>query len=217
MGTGGEYLVSHGHSGAVGRFAAEGPLSCRRGDRVIVESRRGLELGVVLCPTTARHARLLADPAVGRLVRRATDADEAEARRLRALAHTLFEEGRRLAAERELPFEVLDVELLLDGRRAVVQHLRWADCDYVPFAEALGDTHNIEILMEDLTLTEAPAEEEHGGCGEPGCGRADGGSGCTSCGTGGGCSSCGSKKVDMRDYFAHLRTKMEQKQRVSLL
>jgi hypothetical protein len=217
METCGEYLVSHGSGGAVGRFAAEGPLSCRRGDRVVVESRRGLELGVVLCPTTPRHARLLADPAVGRLVRRATDADESEARRLRALANTLFEEGRRLAAERALPFEILDVELLLDGRRAVVQHLRWADCDYAPFAETLGCVHGVEILMEDLAVAAAPAEEEHGGCGEPGCGRAGGGSGCTSCGTGGGCSSCGSKKVDMRDYFAHLRTQMEQKQRVPLL
>src|SRR5262245_14541968 len=99
MKAGDEYLVSHGAGGAVGRFAAVGGLACRRGDRVVVESRRGLELGVVLCPTTPRHARLLPDPAVGRLVRRATEADEAEARRLRELSHRLFAEGRRLAAE----------------------------------------------------------------------------------------------------------------------
>jgi hypothetical protein len=216
MDTGEEYLVSYGSSGGVGRFAAAQALSCRRGDRVVVESRRGLELGRVLCPTTPRHARLLADPAPGRLVRRATAADEAEARRLRALSHVLFAEGRRLAAEAALPFEILDVELLLDGRRAVVQHLRWADCDYTPFAEALGRAHGVEVFMEDLALPPAPAEEGHGGCGQPGCGRAAGGGGCSSCGPGGGCSSCGGK-VDMREYFAHLRTKMEKNQRVPLL
>jgi hypothetical protein len=215
METGGEYLVSHGSSGGVGRFAAGPGQSYRRGERVVVESRRGLELGVVLCPTTPRHARLLADPAPGRLVRPATEADEAEARRLRERSHILFAEGRRLAAEAGLPFEILDVELMLDGRRAIVQHLRWAECDYGPFAEALGGAHGVDVLMEDLAVPPAPVEE-HGGCGEPGCGRANGGGGCSSCGTGGGCSSCGGK-VDMRDYFAHLRAKMEQKQRVPLL
>ena len=216
MSTGGEYLVNHGSGGAVGRFAAGPGLTCARGDRVVVESRRGLELGAVLCPTTPRHARLLADPALGRLVRRATEADEAEARRLRALSHVVFAEARRLAAETGMPFEILDVELLLDGRRAIVQHLRWADCDYGPFAEALGRTRGVEVFMEDLALPPTDATEEHGGCGEPGCGRAKGGGGCSSCGPGGGCSSCGGK-VDMRDYFSHLRAKMEQKQRVPLL
>ena len=216
MDTDGEYLVSHGSSGGVGRFAAEPGLCAQRGDRVVVESRRGLELGMVLCPTTPRHARLLPDPALGRLVRLATEADEAEAGRLRMLSHVLFAEARRLAAEGGLPFEILDVELLLDGRRAIVQHLRWADCDYSPFAEALGHAQGVEVFMEDLALPPAPAEEDHGGCGQPGCGRAEGGGGCSSCGTGGGCSSCGGK-VDMREYFAHLRTKMEQKQRVPLL
>lgn len=212
-----EYLVTHGSTAALGRFVAEPGLSCCRGDRVVVESRRGLELGVVLCPTTPRHARLLPDPAPGRLVRRATAADEAEGRRLRALAHQLFAEARRLAAEAALPFEILDVELLLDGRRAIVQHLRWAECDCGPFAEALEQARGIEVFLEDLALPPAATvDEEHGGCGQPGCGRAGGGSGCSSCATGGGCSSCGAK-VDMREYFAHLRAKMEQDRRVPLL
>ncbi len=213
---GGEYLVGYGTSGGVGRFAAEAGCGCRRGDRVVIESRRGLELGVVLCPTGPRHARLLPDPAVGRLVRHATVADEAEARRLRTRSHALFDEARRLAAAGGLPFEILDVELLLDGHRAVVQHLSWAECDYISFADSLGRAQGLEILMEDLAVPAAAAEAEHGGCGEPGCGRANGGGGCSSCGTGGGCSSCGGN-VDMRDYFAHLRTRMEEKQRTPLL
>jgi hypothetical protein len=209
-----EYLVSHG-GGGVGRFAAPAPLACRRRDRVVVATRRGLELGVVLCEATARHARLLADAEVGGLLRRADDADEAEARRLRALADRLFEDGRATAAACGLPIEVLDVEVLFDGRRAIVQHVRGGDFDAGPFAEALGRRHGVEVLLEDLALPPAP-EGEHGGCGEPGCGRAAGG-GCTSCGTGGSCSSCGTGKVDMRAYFAHLRSKMEQNQRVPLL
>ena len=66
-----EYLVSHGSGGAVGRFAAASALTCSRGERVVVESPRGLEMGVVLCRSTPRHARLLHGAAVGRLLRHA--------------------------------------------------------------------------------------------------------------------------------------------------
>jgi hypothetical protein len=68
--------------------------------------------------------------------------------------------------------------------------------------------------MHNLAL---PAQEEHGGCGEPNCGRVNGG-GCTDCATGGGCATgCGTGKADMKDYFAHLRAKMEQRNMTPLL
>jgi hypothetical protein len=210
----GEYLVSHGNGGAVGRFTAPPTLTCQRGDRVVVHSARGQEVGVVLCPATTRHARLLGTPTTGELLRRTSPGDEELIRTLRVLGERLFADGRRLAAELGLPFEILDVEVLFDGQRALVQHLRWAECDSEPFARALGRAYGLEVLLEDLAVPE-PAEE-HGGCGQPGCGRAEGGGGCSSCGSG-GCSSCGSGKVDMTAYFAHLRTKMEQHQRVPLL
>ncbi len=214
---GGEYLVSYGRSGAVGRFVAA--LSdLRRGVRVVVAGPRGVEIGVVLCSATPRHVRLLPGGRTGSLLRRAGPDDESTAKQRRALGDQLFADGRRLAAELHLPLEILDAEVLLDGRRAVVQHLRWAECDYEPFAAALQGAHGVEVLFEDLAVPTAPDEESDGGCGEPGCGRAEGGRGCTSCGTDGGCGSCGTGKVDMRAYFAHLREKMEQQpQRTPLL
>ncbi|HYT91439.1 MAG TPA: PSP1 C-terminal domain-containing protein [Gemmataceae bacterium] len=215
MTSGCEYLVSHGNSGGVGRFATAAALPCRRGDRVVVRSQRGLEMGVVLCQATPRHARLLNTAPVGELVRRAGPQDEETVARLRAAAHRLFEDSRRLAADLGLPIEILDVELLLDGKQAVVQHLQWADCDPGPLVEALVQREGFVVSLENLALPQEPAEEAHGGCGEPGCGRADGG-GCSSCGSG-GCSSCGSGKVEMTAYFAHLRAQMEEKGRVPLL
>jgi cell fate regulator YaaT (PSP1 superfamily) len=204
-----EYVVSYGTSGGFDRFRAEAPLPCRRGDRVVVESRRGLELGVVLCEATAEHARLL--PGGGRLLRRAADDDERAGERLRERARRLCEECGRLAAGLGLPLAVVDVELLLDGRQAVVQHLAPADCDAGALVEVLARGHGLVARLENLALPAAPAEEEGaGGCGKPGCGRTAGGGGCSTCGSGGGCSSCGSGKVDMRAYFAHLRERMEQ-------
>jgi hypothetical protein len=210
-----EYLVSHGKSGGFGRFRAVEPLVCQRGDRVVVRSARGFELGVVMCPATARHAHLLKDRSMGELLRRATSEDEQRAELLRQHSQCLFEDTRRSVSALSLPLEVLDAEILLDGRSAIIQHLRWADCDLEPLVQTLSHQHDLTLLMEDLALPGEP-EESHGGCGQPNCGRAQGGA-CSSCGSDGGCSSCGSGKVDLRAYFAHLRTKMEENpQRIPL-
>ena len=80
-----EYLVSHGKSGGFGRFVSAVPLVCRRGERVVVMSRRGLELGSVLCPATAGHAQFLGETSVCDLLRRATPDDEAAAGRMEPL------------------------------------------------------------------------------------------------------------------------------------
>jgi hypothetical protein len=199
-----EYLVSHGSSGGFGRFVAAGPLACARGTRVVIDGPRGLEVGTVLCPATPGHGQFL--PVIsGRLLRPADAGDEEELAHLRARGEQLFAECRRLADELRLPLEIVDVELL-PGGRLIVQHL--GDADATPLADALRSRHGVDVYLEGLRLPpEAPEEEEHGGCGQPGCGRAEGG-GCTSCGTG-GCSSCGGGKVDLRAYFSHLRSQME--------
>src|SRR6516162_3667615 len=102
----GEYLVSHGKSGAFGRFVPALPLDCRRGDAVVVQSQRGLELGVVLCPVTDSHMRFLGHTAVGPLLRRATPADANAAREMEALGQRVFEDGRQIAARLEVALEV---------------------------------------------------------------------------------------------------------------
>ena len=53
-----EYLLSYGTAGDFGRFRPTRPLTCRRGDRAVVRSARGLELGVVLCEAQPGHAAL---------------------------------------------------------------------------------------------------------------------------------------------------------------
>src|SRR5262249_2325170 len=180
----------------------------RGGGGVRSGTPRGRELGVILCPATDRHARMLGETHPGELVRPATATDEEAAQALRQRGQQLFDDSRRVVSELGLPLEVLDVELLFDGRSAIIQHLRSAGCDDTPLVKALSDLHGVTILLEDLAVPREP-EEPHGGCGVPNCGRVNGG-GCTTCGSGGGCSSCGSGKVDMRAYFAHLRTKMEE-------
>jgi len=213
---GAAYLVSHGQSGAFGRFVADLPMPLERGARVVITSARGQEIGSVLCPATPRHGQFLGGAAAGKIIRRTTAVDELAMTRLADLSQTIFTDSRDLAAQWNLPIEILDVEILLDGSTAIIQFLGQIEADAAPFVNALVSRHRVQVQLENLALPKV-REEAHGGCGKPDCGRVDGGS-CTTCGSGGGgCSSCGSGKVDMKAYFAHLRTRMEERHRTPLL
>jgi cell fate regulator YaaT (PSP1 superfamily) len=214
-----EYLVSHGKTGALGRFVPVAPVSYQRGDRVLVQSDRGLSIGTVLCPATDRQTRLLGAAEAGKLLRRVLPEDERVQERCRQVAEQIFAGARRLAMAMALPLEILDIEMSLDGRRAILQYLAAADCDPTALLDQLTRDHDVQVWLENLAAPPGEEAEEHGGCGKPDCGRKSGGEGegCSTCSSGGGCSSCGSGKVDMKDYFSHLRDKMENRSRKPLL
>jgi len=214
-----DYLLSYGSAGDFGRFRPVRALQCRRGQRAVVRTHRGIELGVVLCEATTGHAQFLPNTSVGQLLRLAGADDERTAESMRVRGQETFESARRLAAELRLPLEVLDAEVLLDGEQAIVHFLRMAPCDERPLVSALSRTHQLHVALHDLALPGAPvAEEEHAGCGRPDCGQGGAG-GCTSCGSGGGCSTCGAGKADdgSRAHFAKLRDQMAAQQRTPLL
>jgi cell fate regulator YaaT (PSP1 superfamily) len=211
-----EYLVVHGKTGALGRFTSCGPEGLQRGDRVVVRGDRGQAIGVVLREASARQARLLGASAPGQLLRKATPEDEAARRDLAQREQALFEVCRKTAVELQLPLEILDCELALDGQVLILQYLLAATCDAQPLVSKIAAEHCVEVWLENLALPKETDEAEHG-CGEPNCGRADGGKGCDTCSTGGGCSSCGSGGVKVDAYFAHLRAKKDDTARHSLL
>ncbi len=204
-----EYLVSYGKSGGFGRFRAEAAEPFDRGQRVVIRTNRGPELGTVLCAAKSSHQRALKDTTVGQLVREATPNDEEQNTTNASLAQNIFDGAREFARESDLPIEILDVDLVLDGSQATLHSLMWAEADLTEFTTRLRHRFGLVIGFEDLGLPVNSEEEEetHGGCGKPGCGHSSGG-GCSSCGSGGS-SSCGSGGVDMKDYFAHLRGQME--------
>jgi len=207
-----EYLVSYGTSGEFARFRPVTISDFRRGDRVVVRTSQGLELGVVLCPAQPDHAPFLSRTARGDLLRTVTEEDEKKADLARLMGQRVFEEAGRLAGVLELPLVILDVEVLLEGQLAIVHHLRQSDCDYRPLVSALSKEFDVHIMMSNLALP----KEELVGCGEPNCGQLTGG--CQSCGTG-GCDTCGKgvKKEDVAAHLLALRKLMEQRNRTSLL
>ena len=212
-----QYVVAFGKSGGLGCFTVTEPLDLVRGERVAVRTPRGLELGEVLGPATLRQARLIGALTSGDIVRRITVDGEVVLERMRPQGEAIFEASRHAAQELGLPLQILDVEVLLDGRHVIVQFVGGDEEDVTKLAAVMA-LSDVEIRFENLIAPAFAEPEEHasGGCGKPDCGKVDGGA-CTTCSTGGGCSSCGSAKVDMRPYFAHLRDKMEATHRTPLV
>lgn len=209
----GEYLVYHGCAGHLGRFQAIGADAFGRGAPVVVRSCRGLELGEVLCPS--RPDRLtLPDPVVGELVRPASSGDLEAAHRHHALGRQMFDDATKRAEARCLPLALVDIEVFLDGRQALLHAIKLGPCDEGPLLGDLGDRYSLILRLYDLSAEPAVAVEEEHGCGSCGSGGGCGDGGCSS----GGCGSCSAGGAkELTNYFAGLREQMEQVHRVALL
>jgi cell fate regulator YaaT (PSP1 superfamily) len=213
-----EYLLSYGRLGDFGRFRSAKPLACGRGDRAVVRTHRGLEVGEVLRPSAPGHAVFLPNTSVGQLLRLVTADDEQALARSKQLARSVYARAASLAREPVLPLEVIDAEVLFDGEHGVIHLLRWEECDVRPFVSTLSREFALHITLADLarsSAAQADTEDDHVGCGRPDCGVGKGG--CSTCGSGGGCGTCGSARPDeVQAYFAGLRQKMDER-RVGLL
>lgn len=183
-----EVLLGYGKVGDFGRFLMESHLPCRRGDRFVVNTARGVELGSYLCEAGEGHRHVLRATAVGQVLRKATADDGRLAEQVAAQAGQLFAVARQTAAEFSLSLQVLDAEVCLDGQVAVLYFVRGPDCSPEPWLEALESRCALRILLQDLALPELndPALPLSS-CGSGGCGS-DGG--CGSCSSG-GCTHCG--------------------------
>jgi hypothetical protein len=212
-----EYLVSYGKSGEFGRFTAVEPLACRRGDALVIETNRGLEWGQVIRSADPEHARLLGGGPAGRIVRQPDEVDRQVRERLKQQGQKVFLESRARALRLGLPMEILDAEILLDGREAVLHVLRWGDAELHELTDALARTHGLHTVVHDLAVPASKDEPEvisgvEHGCGSGGCGSGGCGSGgCSS----GGCGSCSSGGCSSSSESHHHPA--ERPQSISLL
>ncbi len=193
-----EYLVQYGRSAFVGRFASEVALA--RGDRAVIDSPRGRELGTVLCEPEQPSAQL-----DGNVVRRSYAHEESATdianRILEAATAAILRDGHSAL--------VLDCEVLLDGG-AILHVVAWEPVDLTPILEELSVSFARSVRLFDLSTVTVPADPTK--CGKPDCGSG----GCSSCGTGGGCgtSSCSrgvaKSSDDLTAQFRELREAMER-------
>ena len=154
--------------------SARSPTTLRRGERVLVRTERGVELGEV---AGAAGADSQSAPTAAEVLRRTTPEDDLLIERLERHKCEAVEACRQTLAEAGSHSVLLDVDHLFDGGTLLLHFLGPID----PLAEQA--TEQIIRRYEAIVRTAEFAQLLSDGCG-PGCGTEEGG------GCGGGCAGC---------------------------
>ncbi len=229
------YLVRYGVMGYVGRFS--GSLDCaapfQRGQFVVIETERGVELGEVLAVVEASSNRA---QRAGSEWDEPDDRDDSDRSSQRTRPEILrlatadeivrlqpgvqerngrFQLCQRVLQQFNWPWELIDVETLLDDHTLVLHYLGPHQLDAAALRAWFRTAHDLDVLFEpagtddsnQATNRAAGGTNGHG-CGASGCGHGGCGNGVDAgdssaessaashvhgCGTSthSGCSSCG--------------------------
>jgi cell fate regulator YaaT (PSP1 superfamily) len=174
--------------GQVGRFAAVDAVRYPRHSRVVVRTRRGLEVGDVLSPPDERHDdRAYAD---GEILRGMTLQDDLLQARLEKHRHEAFAACARMLSKSGETAILVDVEHLFDGQGLFFYFLGDVTPKLEAYTERLADAYEAKVQFRKFTETLIE------GCG-PGCGteEAKGRGGCETCTSCAVAGACGAKRA----------------------
>jgi cell fate regulator YaaT (PSP1 superfamily) len=174
--------------GQIGRFAAVDAARYPRRSRVILRTKRGLEIGDVLSPPDDHDdGRAFAD---GELLRGVTVQDELLQARLEKNRQQAYAACSAMLADSGLPAVLVDVEHLFDGQGLFFYFLGEVGSELEACTQRLAEAYEAKVQFRKFTETLIA------GCG-PGCGTEDaaGQGGCDSCTSCAVASACGSKRV----------------------
>ncbi|MGO9471439.1 MAG: PSP1 C-terminal domain-containing protein [Isosphaeraceae bacterium] len=199
------YLVRYGVMGHVGRFSGSADCNAplQRGQFVVIETERGVELGEVLAMVEASVDRARRAGSEGDEFDDHDDSDRSSPRarpevlRLAATDEIArlqpgaqertghFQFCQRVLQDLNWPWELIDVETLLDDHTLVLHYLGPHQLDAAPLRAWFRTAHDLDVLFEPAGTDEssqagslAAGGTNGHGCGASGCGHGG-------CGTGG--------------------------------
>lgn len=190
-------LVRYGAIPEIARFRAEIAEPLERGQRVVVRSPRGVEIGTVLESLSRAEVPGFRVPGPGKdsvagsstldpqpsvrdpgpstpnaltVLRRATADDELRWDRLRSDCERDYDQWHRRIKEWELNLELIDLEWTLDREKLVLYVLndRGPDCTKLALQAAAAGLGTIEVQPVDADGL--VSLNTSGGCGSGGCG-----------------------------------------------
>jgi len=163
------WIVRHGAMRFLGEFDPEQRYYAP-GDEVVVRTERGQEIGTVLCPADAKAMEMLTEPTKGKILRRLTEEDQREHKRLKEREQVEMEACDRFAAQRCLPMQVVDVEHLFGGERIIFYFLSEKRIDFRELVKDLAREYQTRIEMRQIGVRdEAKLLADYGDCGKPVC------------------------------------------------
>ncbi len=173
--------------GQVGRFAAVDAVRYPRHSRVIVRTRRGLEIGEVLAPPAdSQSGQAEVD---GDLLRGMTVEDELLVARLEKHRQAAYEACAALLAKQGVAAVLVDVEHLFDGQGLFFYFLGSVPAAVETLTAELAEAYETKVQFRKFTETLIQ------GCG-PGCGTEEvkGRGGCETCSSCAVSGACGTRR-----------------------
>jgi cell fate regulator YaaT (PSP1 superfamily) len=165
-----KYIVRHGAMRLLGEFAAPPRATFARGQRVVVRSDRGQELGDLLCPSTPEAVSHLPEPTHGEIVRLANDDDRQRDQQLKENSKKHFVTAGRLIAEHRLAMQLVDVEPLFGGERIIFYFLAEKRVDFRELVRSMAREFQTRIELRQIGVRdEAKLLADYGDCGKPVC------------------------------------------------
>jgi len=166
-------IVRFGAMGFLGRFVNSlDPWRC--GQRVVIKSDRGQEIGVIVCAWNGCGSPGGVPPQIrGEILRHVTHADEVEARHLAESERREFAFGKQCIAARTLPMKLVVVEHLFGGDRIVFHFVSESRVDFRALVRDLAHEFQTRIEMRQIGVRdEARLLGDYERCGRPLCCRA---------------------------------------------
>jgi cell fate regulator YaaT (PSP1 superfamily) len=164
------YIVRHGTMRFLGEYEPADGASYAHGQQVVVRSERGLEVGEVLCEANPETVSRLNEATRGQIVRPLGPDDEAQLERLREAEQRALDTCARLARQRQLQMELVDVEQLFGGERIVFYFLADQRVDFRELVRDLAREYRTRIEMRQIGVRdEAKLLADYGDCGKPVC------------------------------------------------
>lgn len=171
------YLVRFGAMGWTERLGSVHAVGAERGQRVVIHSSRGLEIGEVLATSEPGSDRI-AGSLTGEVLRTVSDEEQQTWIRLQEAAIPEIDQVQEIIDRLGLNLQIIDGEVLLDELTVILYFLGTAPENPDTLLEQLKVSGSRRIQLESTDGTPIRAS---GGCGSGGCGS--GGCGSGGCGT----------------------------------
>ena len=149
-----KYIVHYGAMRSLGVFSHDN-MVLRYGNRVIVKTSRGQEVGTVRCEVTSNVLEKLEGGFIeDRILRSMTEADEIEYRRLQSTAKEKQECCLRIVQEMGIEMEVVLVEHIFGGERIIVYYTADGRIDFRELVKVLVAEFQTRIEMRQINIRE---------------------------------------------------------------
>ena len=166
-----KYVVLYGRMRTLGVLSVRGKdKTFQRGERVVARTKRGLEVGEVLCEATKERVALLDSPEQGEILREMTSNDANELAHMEDQLTKEFETCQKYVSRLKLAMDLVDIEHVFGGERIVVYYLAENRVDFRELVRQLAREFQTRIEMRQIGVRdEAKLLADYGDCGKPVC------------------------------------------------